>query len=353
MIAVVEDRLLTIGDFARLVGLSSSALRFYDDCDLLKPAAVDEGSGYRYYSHDQVTAAEIIRECRKLGMPLALARRVLQSPADAEKLVVEFWDREQEDLTRRAEAFETLKTRLKGRDRYMTSWWVDASDLRKGVSQVVWAAAKAPVEPEVLSSVFVECGDEVRLVATDRYRLAIRDLVPSRVEGGDEASTAVEADELVGMAASLPDGEARLVIDGGTLSVSCGDFLADLSSAHDEFLPYRHFVTDEHSTSALVDVDVLSGALEPLRDAKATVVEFSSRGLVVSGHKEAVSTEVPAEVTGEPLRAGFNAQFLLECVLAADGPDVLIQATSPTQPFVIRSATDGSFTTRLMPVKLS
>lgn len=256
-------------------------------------------------------------------------------------------------MARRTEAFEVLKERLKGRDRFMASWWVDAADFRKGISQVVWAAAKPPAEPEWLSSVFVECGAEVRLVATDRYRLAIRDLVPSRVEGDGEASVVVEAEELAEAVASLPEGEVRLEIDGGSLSVACGEFGADLRSVHDEFVPYRHFVSDDVATSALVDVDVLSGALEPLRDAKATVVEFSKQGLVVSGHKDPVSTEVPAEVTGEPMRAGFNAQFLLECVLAADGPDVLIQGTSPTNPFVIRSATDGSFTTRLMPIRVS
>ncbi|MCX4639442.1 MerR family DNA-binding transcriptional regulator [Streptomyces platensis] len=43
------EQLLTIGVFARRVGLAPSALRFYDDCGLLRPARVDAVTGYRRY----------------------------------------------------------------------------------------------------------------------------------------------------------------------------------------------------------------------------------------------------------------------------------------------------------------
>ncbi len=41
------DELLLIGAFGRLVGLTPSALRFYDDCGLLQPASVDPATGDR------------------------------------------------------------------------------------------------------------------------------------------------------------------------------------------------------------------------------------------------------------------------------------------------------------------
>ncbi|MFG2826586.1 MerR family DNA-binding transcriptional regulator [Streptomyces sp. NPDC048434] len=41
------EELLTIGTFARRVGLAPSALRFYDDCGVLRPARVDAVTGYR------------------------------------------------------------------------------------------------------------------------------------------------------------------------------------------------------------------------------------------------------------------------------------------------------------------
>jgi mycofactocin precursor peptide peptidase len=49
-----------VGDFARVTHLSVNTLRHYHQVGLLEPAAVP-ASGYRYYSHDQIPAAQVIR----------------------------------------------------------------------------------------------------------------------------------------------------------------------------------------------------------------------------------------------------------------------------------------------------
>jgi effector-binding domain-containing protein len=56
------------------------ALRHYDEIGLLRPAHVDEGSGYRYYALAQVRVAEAIRRLRALEVPLDEARRILAEP---------------------------------------------------------------------------------------------------------------------------------------------------------------------------------------------------------------------------------------------------------------------------------
>lgn len=63
--------------FAKRAGLSPSALRYYDDVDLLKPARVDEATGYRYYSEVQLEQAELIRFLRSLELPLGEIRVTL------------------------------------------------------------------------------------------------------------------------------------------------------------------------------------------------------------------------------------------------------------------------------------
>ena len=44
------EQLMSIGRFARLTGLTVKALRHYDEVGLLRPAAVDPGTGYRSYA---------------------------------------------------------------------------------------------------------------------------------------------------------------------------------------------------------------------------------------------------------------------------------------------------------------
>ena len=65
-----RDNLIPIGRFAFLSQLSRRALRFYDERELLKPAFVDEWTGYRYYSPEQLTSADSIRELREIDLPL-------------------------------------------------------------------------------------------------------------------------------------------------------------------------------------------------------------------------------------------------------------------------------------------
>jgi protein phosphatase len=84
-------KLLTIGEFARLVRLSQKALRLYDELGLLRPFRVDQWSGYRYYAPSQLERARLVAWLRRLGMPLAQIGAVLDAaPAEAAALVAAF-----------------------------------------------------------------------------------------------------------------------------------------------------------------------------------------------------------------------------------------------------------------------
>jgi DNA-binding transcriptional MerR regulator len=61
---------MTIGEFSRLVGVTPSALRYYDDWGLLVPAETDPRTGYRFYTLDQRRRAEVIRLLRDAGLAL-------------------------------------------------------------------------------------------------------------------------------------------------------------------------------------------------------------------------------------------------------------------------------------------
>jgi len=75
------DQLLSIGRFARLSGLSIKALRHYDEIGLLRPACVDDGTGYRYYALAQARDAEAIRRLRALDVPLDDVAELLHADA--------------------------------------------------------------------------------------------------------------------------------------------------------------------------------------------------------------------------------------------------------------------------------
>ncbi len=69
--------LLSIGEFARTTHLSVKTLRRYHESGLLEPAVVDDGSGYRYYTVEQIPTAQVIVRFRQLGMPTREVAAVL------------------------------------------------------------------------------------------------------------------------------------------------------------------------------------------------------------------------------------------------------------------------------------
>ncbi|MQS07324.1 MerR family transcriptional regulator [Streptomyces sp. IF17] len=113
---------MTIGAFARLTRLSPKALRLYDGLGLLPPARVDPTNGYRYYSSDQVERARLVAWLRRLGMPLALIRRVcaLDGPAAAGE-VRAFMARVEADLVARRDLAGFLVDHLSRREPTVTS----------------------------------------------------------------------------------------------------------------------------------------------------------------------------------------------------------------------------------------
>ena len=69
--------MFSIGEFARLGGVSVRTLRHYDEIGLLPPATVDPDTGYRGYSAQQLTQLNRIIALKELGLSLTQVRRLL------------------------------------------------------------------------------------------------------------------------------------------------------------------------------------------------------------------------------------------------------------------------------------
>jgi DNA-binding transcriptional MerR regulator len=105
---------LAIGEFSRLTHLSVRTLRRYHDAGLLVPATVDDATGYRSYSPDQIPTAQVIHRLRELDVPLADVRRILGSPDPAARaiLVAEHLARLEAELDRTRVAVASLRRLL-------------------------------------------------------------------------------------------------------------------------------------------------------------------------------------------------------------------------------------------------
>jgi DNA-binding transcriptional MerR regulator len=68
---------LTIGELARRTGVTTSALRYYDELGLVRPA--QRISGHRRYTVDAVAAVGVVRFLQEVGFTLAEIKRLIAS----------------------------------------------------------------------------------------------------------------------------------------------------------------------------------------------------------------------------------------------------------------------------------
>ena len=69
--------MLKIRDFARLAEVSMTTLRYYDEIGLLKPIQVDQETGYRFYTMDQLPHLHRILAFKELGLGLTQIAEIL------------------------------------------------------------------------------------------------------------------------------------------------------------------------------------------------------------------------------------------------------------------------------------
>ncbi|ADI07455.1 putative transcriptional regulator, MerR family protein [Streptomyces bingchenggensis BCW-1] len=364
------EGLLSIGAFARRVGLAPSALRFYDDCAVLRPAHVDTATGYRYYAETQAPRAALLRRLREAELPLVDAAAVLDGPyEDAREVLRGHLGRTRESAAAARAALEEILRALPGGTR-RAEVSVGGAELAGAVRQVGSAVAAGAAREEfpVLGRVLVEIdGEEIRLVATDRYRLAVRALRPLSITG-EPCELLLDIDELTETAAwarRLP--EVAVEVEGRQARVRGGGECRELAGSDEVFPAYRMVLDDLGAARhrVIADRGGLRRAVADRLDAGHRAITLTTTGddLLISTEKP---TEIPEEAedaerpgatalrairTGPPLRIAFDPGVLLPALDASVGPDVLLEIASEARPVVVRSADQGSFTTLVMPVR--
>lgn len=73
----MDDTLMKIGEIAGFFGVSVKAIRVYEKTGIIKPAKIDNFTGYRYYTADQVQQLNALLELKQLGFSLAEIKKLL------------------------------------------------------------------------------------------------------------------------------------------------------------------------------------------------------------------------------------------------------------------------------------
>jgi DNA polymerase-3 subunit beta len=252
-----------------------------------------------------------------------------------------------------------------------TAGTVDAGVFATAVAQVAIAAGRDDTLP-LLTGVRIELeGSSMTLLATDRYRLAIKELTwrPDSPDGSLQAL--VPAKTLADTAKTLGPlggdvvvalarggaGEGMIGFVGGTRRTTSR--LLD-----GEFPKVRNLLPDTHSARARIPVAGLTEVVRrvALVAERTTPVRlsFSEDGLIVEagGTEDARASEaMECAYEGEPMQVAFNPGYLLDGLAALDGPTAALSMTDPRKPAVLAPAGEDGGTVPgyryvIMPIRI-
>jgi DNA polymerase-3 subunit beta len=235
---------------------------------------------------------------------------------------------------------------------------LDGDVVAKALGQVAPAASRDETRP-VLTGVLLEGeGDTLRVVATDSYRLAVRELHIPGVDGTKVLVPARAVVEVGRLAAS--EKEVRMEVGGAQVGFQLGEVAIQSRLIEGEFPAYKQLLPDEMPNQLTVSKEPFLEALKRVavlaQDATPVFLEIGDDGLRLTCHAQGLgegAEEIEGAYNGDEIRAAFNPSYLETGIAATEGDDVVLEFSDSQRPALIHRPGDREFLYLLMPIRVS
>ena len=228
--------------------------------------------------------------------------------------------------------------------------------------KVANSASRDETRP-VLTGILVSASEsELRMVATDSYRLSLKHTALEQpLSGSFEVNVPARAlQELARIAGGAHDTQLDIAVQRNQIVLVLDGTILSSRLIEGQFPNYRQLLPEgfEHElriaspelTDVVRRISLLAQKNAPLRLA------FADGELTVSAQTPDVGEareSLPVPFSGEPLEIGFNPEFLRAGLEAIDEGDVLLKLISPLRPGLIEAADGSGFQYLIMPIRLN
>jgi DNA polymerase-3 subunit beta len=228
------------------------------------------------------------------------------------------------------------------------------------VHQVARAVSRDETRPVLTGILVVIDSGILRMVATDSYRLCVKEVAIEGVVGNIELVVPGKAMEDVAKLAGSTE-TITLGVSENQVIFTFEDTTFISRRIEGSFPNYRQLLPKEYTTRAIVDrlelleavkrVSLMAQHNAPIRVGIST----SNHTLTLSAMTQEVGEareDIPVTPEGEDLEIAFNHGYLLDGVSISEGDTVALEVTSPLKPGVLKPADGDGFIYLLMPVRL-
>jgi len=249
---------------------------------------------------------------------------------------------------------------------------LNSDSFATAVNQVAVAAGKDDSLP-TLTGVFVEINkNQITLAATDRYRLAVRELTWNAQDANIETTSLLRARTLADAAKSLiGTSQVTIALAPSTTNEKLVGFISEGKTMTSRVLdgsfpPFRHLLPSESTADAIIEVApfldsvrrvaLVTDKTVPLR------LNFSNNTLQLeagTGDEAQASEKLDINYKGEDINIAFNPTFLTDGLTAINTAFVHISFTGANKPAVLTGQTEAgsapitNYKYLLMPMRYS
>ena len=228
---------------------------------------------------------------------------------------------------------------------------------------MVPGASRDDARPILTGVLLTASAGGLRLVATDSYRLALRDLQGvSMLEEGQKVLVAAKGLGEVQRLLSSETGEIEVVLGEREVVFRVGTTEVTTRLIEGEFPNYQQLIPSGYPNRLTVSREALQAAVNRVRlvgqskDTAPIRLGMSAEGLELSAIAQDVGEaheSVEAKYEGTDVTVAFNSQFLLDGIDAAASDEVVIESIDPLKPAVMKATDSGDFLYLLMPVRIA
>ena len=240
---------------------------------------------------------------------------------------------------------------------------IAALDLIQGLNQVVRAAANDDARPLLTGVLFTHENATLRLIATDSYRLAVRDVPGVAGIGGaqDLLVPARALQELQRSAASLAsDAEIGVTLTEAEICFVVGSSTIASRLIDGNYPSVLQLIPASYPNQLRIAKDTLLTSLKRaklLAKDSTSSVRLTMKEKIVEIRTQSIDTgdiedNVDADYQGEELTIAFNPSFLIDGIEAVIGDEVVLEMSDAVRPAMVHGVEDVRFRYLLMPVRV-
>jgi DNA polymerase-3 subunit beta len=230
-------------------------------------------------------------------------------------------------------------------------------------SKVAFAASQDSGRPALSGVLIKKQKSGFLMVATDGYRLSLKNNVIIKTKGKDEAIELLLSARVIRELASVKQDEDISIFVSGKNNQAIfiqGETILVGRLIEAEYPNYEKIIPTDLGTKAEFDKNEMQKAIKMCsvfarETANIVKVSVKKDKIVVSANTPSAGeneVEVDAKVTGEENEIAFNARYLLDLFSNINEENMSFEMAGPLNPGVFKITGDNSFLHLIMPIRV-